>query len=88
MNLFILLSESDKKALIVLLVIAMVLFLIIGLLGVAVRKTMIYQGKKADNMLHDVAITHVVDTPAAFKKLGLKKKSGIHLLPTSRFTLI
>ncbi len=73
MNLFILLSESDKKALIVLLVIAMVLFLIIGLLGVAVRKTMIYQGKKADNMLHDVAITHVVDTPAAFKKLGLKK---------------
>lgn len=73
MNFIVYLSESDKKALIVLLVIAMVLFLIIGLIGVAVRKTMIYQGKKADNMLHDVAITHVVDTPAAFKKLGFKK---------------
>ena len=50
--------------------IAMGRFLSIGLLGVAVRKTMNDQGKKADNMLHDVASTHGVDTPAAFKKLG------------------
>lgn len=73
MNHIILLSESDKKALIVLLIIAMVLFLLIGLLGIAIRKTMIHQSKKADTLMHDAAITHVVDTPASFKKLGFKK---------------
>ncbi len=73
MNLVTLLSESDKKALIVLLVIAMVLFLLIGLLGIGIRKTMIHQGKKADTLMHDVAITHVVDTPSTFKKFGFKK---------------
>lgn len=69
------LSDTDKKALIILLVILVIALLVIGLLGMAIRATMIHQAKRADSMMHDVAISHVIDNPRAFRKFGFKKNN-------------
>jgi len=69
------LSETDKKALIILLIFLVIAILIIGLFGIAVRATMRYQAKRADTMMHDVAVTHVIDNPKAFRRFGFKKNN-------------
>lgn len=69
------LSDTDKKALIILLVVLVILVLILGLIGMAVRQTMMYQAKRADSMMHDVAVTHVIDSPKAFRRFGFKKNN-------------
>ncbi len=69
------LSDTDSKALIVLLVVLILLVLLIGLLGVAIRKVMIHQAKRADSMMHDVTVTHVVNNGRDFRKLGFKKNN-------------
>ncbi len=68
-------SETDKKALIILLILLVIAILIIGLIGVAVRATMHYQAKRADAMMHDVAVTHVIDNPRSFRRFGFKKNN-------------
>ncbi len=68
-------SETDKKALIILLIFLVIAILIIGLIGMAVRAVMHYQAKRADTMMHDVAITHVIDTPKSFRRFGFKKNN-------------
>lgn len=69
------LSDADRRALIIMLVILVLLVLIIGLIGVAVRATMRHQAERADTMMHDVAVTHVIDNPHAFRKFGFKKNN-------------
>lgn len=68
-------SETDKRALIILLILLVISVLLIGLIGVAVRATMHHQAKRADAMMHDVAVTHVIDNPRAFRKFGMKKNN-------------
>ena len=68
-------SETDKKALIILLILLVIVILLIGLIGIAVRATMHYQAKRADTMMHDVAVTHVIDTPKSFRRFGFKKNN-------------
>lgn len=67
------LSDTDKKALIILLVILVIVFLLLGLLGMAIRATMHHQAKRADSMMHDVTVTHVVDNPRDFRRFGFQK---------------
>ena len=69
------LSETDTKALIILLIVFVIVILLIGLFGVAVRAVMRYQAKRADNMMHDVAVTHVIDNPKSFRRFGFKKNN-------------
>ena len=69
------LSETDRKALIILLILLVLLLLLIGLFGMAVRGTMKHQAKHADTMMHDVTVTHVVDSPKKFRKFGIKKNN-------------
>ena len=69
------LSETDQKALIILLILLIIALLILGLIGMAVRFTMMYQARRADTMMHDVAITHVVDNPKSFRRFGWKKNN-------------
>ena len=52
-----LMSETDRRALVIFLIIAVVVFIIIALIGYAIRKTMAYQMKRADTFMHDVTIT-------------------------------
>lgn len=77
MNVFasIQLSETDKKALIILLILLIIVILLVGLFGAAVRATMRYQSRRADTMMHDVTITHVIDTPIKFRRFGMKKNN-------------
>ena len=84
MNLFIALSETDKRALIILVILLVVFLILVALIGIAVRKTMMYQAKRADVFMHDVTISHVVDSPKAFLQLGRKKNNRLlykQLLP-------
>jgi len=71
-------SENDKKALIALVILLVVLFVLIGLIGMAVRKTMNYQARRADTFMHDVTVTHVVQTPHQFRALGRKKNARLY----------
>ena len=48
------LSENTKKALIILFLIFIILFVLIGYISLAVQGVMKKQGSKADEMLHDV----------------------------------
>ena len=66
-------NESDRRALIIVIVLLFFVFLILGLIGMAIRAILLHQAKAADTMLYDVAVTHVVNNPAAYRKLGAKK---------------
>ena len=68
-------NENDRRAVLVLVIILMVLFLIIGLLGMGIRAAMQYQGKAADTMMYNVSMTHVVNSPKEYRKLGYKKNN-------------
>jgi len=69
------LNDTDKKALIILLILMVIALLFVGLLGMAIRAVMSHQAKRADNMMHDVTKSHVIDNPRAFRAFGRKKNN-------------
>ena len=69
------LSETDRRALIILLIVLVILLLLVGLFGMAVRAVMKHQASRADSMLHDVTVTHVVKTAKEFRAFGFKKNN-------------
>ena len=69
------LSETDRRALIILLVLLVLVVLLIGLFGIAVRAVMKIQAKRADTMMHDVAVTHVINNAKDFRAFGFKKNN-------------
>ena len=75
MNLLISLSENDKRIIIAVLLVFVLVFAIIGLLGSLVVKVMKKQGKKIETLCHDVVITRVVDDAKSFKKYARRKNS-------------
>ena len=54
------LTENDKRLIIVLLLVFILLFVIVGYIGLLVRKIMSAQAAKADDMLHDVVEAGVI----------------------------
>ena len=62
-NLLIKLTENDKRVIIALLFAIILLFVIIGLLGSLIVRTMKWQGKKCDTLVSDVVTNHIVKTP-------------------------
>ena len=70
-----LLSDTDKRVAIIAVVIAIVAFFLIAAIGIAVRRMMIHQSKRADSMMYDVVKTHVVTTTSEFRRLGRKKNA-------------
>jgi hypothetical protein len=77
MNTLVALSENDKRLIIALVIIFILLFIIVGYLGLLIKKIMKIQGDKADKMMHDVVVTRVVNTPKHFKRLGYKKNIAV-----------
>ena len=71
------LSDTDRRVLVIALIIILIAFLLAALIGIAIRHTMLYQSKRADAFMHDVAVTHVVATPKEFRALGFKKNNRI-----------
>lgn len=69
------LSDTDKRVAIIAVVIAIVAFFLVAAIGIAVRRMMIHQSKRADSMMYDVVKTHVVTTTSEFRRLGRKKNA-------------
>lgn len=67
------LTESDKRLIIVLLLVFILVFIIAGYLGVLIAKVMRFQGKKMDDLVHDVVTTGVITQEKKLIKFGFKK---------------
>ena len=68
-------NEADHRALIIAIIILVVLFFIIGLIGMGIRALMAIQAKRIETAMADVTKTHVVQTPDEFRKLAIKKSN-------------
>lgn len=73
MRFLIALSENDKRILIALGILLILLFVIVGYIGLLVERIMKHQAKKAGTMMHDVVAAKVITTEKEFKRFGKKK---------------
>ncbi len=64
------LNESDKRLLIILLVVMVFLFIIIGLIGALIRFVTVRFGKRMDYEVHEAVVLRVITTPEQLKKYG------------------
>ncbi|MCQ2752755.1 MAG: hypothetical protein MJ206_00620 [Bacilli bacterium] len=71
------LSENEKRVLITLVVLILLVFVIVGYIGLLVEKTMKKQGKRASTMMYDVVTAKVVTTEKGFRRLGHKKNNQL-----------
>ena len=69
------LSENDKRIIIAICLIVILLFVIIGLVGSLIVKTMKWQGKKCDTLVSDVVRYHIIETPAHLRRYARKKNT-------------
>ena len=67
------LSENDKRLIIVLLLVFILLFVIVGYISLLVKKIMNAQGSKADAMLKNVVDAKLFDSEKKFIKFGIRK---------------
>lgn len=67
------LTENDKRLIIVVLLLFILLFVIAGYVGLLVRKIMNAQASKADDMLHDVVEAGVITNERKLFLFGIKK---------------
>lgn len=73
------LTETDKRIIIALCLVLILVFVLIGLLGSLIIRTMKYQGKKCDTLVSDVVVNKIVKTPKQLKKYARKKNSRYFL---------
>ena len=67
------LTETDKRIIIALCFVFILVFVIIGLLGSLIIRTMKWQGKKCDTLVSDVVVNKIVKTPKQLMKYARKK---------------
>lgn len=73
MNLFIQLSENDKRIIIAVLLAVILIFVLIGLIGMGIQRLMKWQGKRMDTLVHDAVKTRVILDKKHLKRYGRKK---------------
>lgn len=73
MNIFISLTENDKRLIVTLLLVVILVFVLIGYIGMIITRVMKWQGKKMDNLVHDVVVTKVITDKKHFIRYGRKK---------------
>ena len=90
-------SENDKRLLIALLLVLILVFVLIGYIGMLITRIMKWQGKMLDNLVADVLYTRVVTTRKHFFRYANKKNwrmfykqswVGIIILITAAVVLI
>ena len=69
------LTENDKRVIIALCFAIILTFVIIGLLGSLIIRTMKWQGKKCDTLVSDVVTNHIVTTPHQLRKYAAVKNA-------------
>ena len=67
------LTENDKRIIFALCIAIILVFVIIGLLGSLVVRTMKWQGKKCDTLVSDVVTNRIVTTPHQLRVYARKK---------------
>lgn len=77
MTLLIQLSETEKRIILALLIIFILVFVLIGLIGSLVVRTMKFQGKRLDNLVSDVVTTRVITNKKQFFPYARKKNSQL-----------
>ena len=77
MNLFFLikLTENDKRILIATCLVIILVFVLIGLIGSIIVRTMKWQGKKCDTLISDVVVNRIVKTPHQLRKYARVKNA-------------
>lgn len=75
MNLVLLLSEADRRSLIIGLVILVILLLFVGLFGGLCHYIFERQADRAEGFIDNVVRAHVVNTPKELRKFGFKKNN-------------
>ena len=66
-------SENEKRMLLVLLAAVILVFVLIGLLGLLVKRIMSSQAKRADTFMYDLVYTKAIKNPRHFRRVGFKK---------------
>ena len=74
------LSENTKRALIILFLIFIILFVLIGYISLAIQGLMKKQGSKADEMLHNVVKADYFEKEKAFRRFAWKKNGKVFYL--------
>lgn len=67
------LTENDKRIIIALCLVIILVFVLIGLIGSLIIRTMKWQGKKCDTLVSDVVTNHIVANPSQLRKYAHKK---------------
>ena len=71
------LTENDKRLIILIFLIFILLFVIAGYLGILVKKIMKFQAKKADTLVHDVVKAGVITERKKLFIFGMKKNNTL-----------
>ena len=69
------LSENDKRVIIAIFLILILVFVLIGLIGSLIIRTMKWQGQKCDTLVSDVVRNNIVTTPLQLRKYARKKNT-------------
>lgn len=69
------LSESDKRVIIAVLLLVVLVFVIVGFIGSIIYRVMKYQGRKIDTMCRDAVVSRVITDAKHFKKYAAKKNN-------------
>ena len=67
------LSETDKRIIFAILIVAILVLVLLGYLGYLLVKLMKWQGRKMDTLIHDVVVTKVITNRRHLIRYGRKK---------------
>ena len=81
------LTENDKRIIFALCIAIILLFVVIGLLGSLVVRTMKWQAKKCDTLVSDVVTNHIITTPHQLRVYA-RKKNRRHFLKQAWIPMI
>lgn len=82
------LNESDRRLLIALLIVALVVFLLLGALGMLIRYVTGKMSRRMDYEIHDAVVYRVIQTPEQLKKYGNAKNNQLFFRQSSPAILI
>ena len=69
------LSENDKRIIIAIFLILILVFVLIGLIGSLIVRVMKWQGRKCDTLVSDVVTNNIVTTPLQLRLYARKKNT-------------
>ncbi|MCR4879643.1 MAG: hypothetical protein K5906_01635 [Bacilli bacterium] len=66
LNALISLSDKDKRVILIFFLLLVVVIAFVAVIGAIIIRVMRWQGKKMDDLVHDVVVTHVIDNRKDF----------------------